>query len=448
MAGGITSVLMQAPGGWSGAILAQPSGTSYTPDANGFAVVAQADILSLVADGWVVVLWSGKRSNLTATADPGPSNDNSQDYAPGSFWYNSGAGSSGARIFECLSAATGAAVWVMKSQTPHNPRNMLDGGDFGVNPWQRNVPGLASGGVIAAAITNVVTYFPDRWFGVGASTSSILLSQVADTSVAGLSQNCKVQRSSANTDTNALKFGQVLETADSIRAAGQQVTLSFYAKFGANYSGGNLTAQLIAGAGTNQSAASMIAGTWTTQSNVINASQALSATKTRYQFTGTVPAGTTQLGVLFSWTPTGTAGADDSVSFDGIQLEIGASASPFEHRDVQVELELCQRYAWVVAEPAAAVVVGMGALNSTTAAIIYMATPVQMRAAPTVTVSAGTFHAAPAGAVASGTAAAGTTHTPNAITVNVTGITASTAGFGTPFQGGGGTGYIVASAEF
>jgi hypothetical protein len=90
--------------------------------------------------------------------------------------------------------------------------------------------------------------------------------------------------------------------------------------------------------------------------------------------------------------------------------------------------------------------VGTGSCNSTTAAIIYMATPVQMRAAPTVTVSAGTFHAAPAGAAASGTIAAGSTHTVNAITINVSSITATTAGFGTPLVGGGGNGYIVASA--
>jgi hypothetical protein len=77
-----------------------------------------------------------------------------------------------------------------------------------------------------------------------------------------------------------------------------------------------------------------------------------------------------------------------------------------------------------------------------------MATPVQMRAAPTVTVSAGTFHAAPAGAAGSGTIAAGSTHTPNAITINLSSITASTAGFGTPLVGGGGSGYIVASADF
>ena len=36
---------------------------------------------------------------------------------------------------------------------PFNPfanfRNLIDGGDFSINPFQRNVPGIASGGVIS-----------------------------------------------------------------------------------------------------------------------------------------------------------------------------------------------------------------------------------------------------------------------------------------------------------
>lgn len=329
-------------------------------------------------------------------------------------------------------------------------RNLLDGGDFTVNPFQRNIPGLASGGVISAAISNTVTYFADRWFAVGGASSSILMAAVSNTTVVGFNQALKLSRSSANANTAVINFGQVIETLDSVRAQGQQITLSFWAASGANFSaaGALMTIQIFSGTGTNQSAANMIAGSWTGSSVILSATQALTSTMTRYQFTATVPTNCTQLGVNFSFTPVGTAGADDSISFMGIQLEIGSAASDFEQRDVQVELEICQRYAWVIAEPAAAVVVGTGSCNSTTAAIIYMATPVQMLKAPTVTVTAGTFHGAPAGAAASGTAAAGTTHTPNAITINLSGLTATTAGFGTPLIGGGGTGFIVASADF
>ena len=329
-----------------------------------------------------------------------------------------------------------------------NFRNLIDGGDFTVNPWQRNVAGLATAGVITTAITNTPTYFPDRWFGVGGASSAVQLSKVADTTIPGFAQSCKHQRQVANTNTAAISFGHVLESADSIRAQGRQITLSFWAKAGANYSGGALTAQVISGTGTDQSAANLVAGSWTGQANIINATQALGGLFTRFQFTGTVPVGATQLGVLFTWTPTGTAGSDDSVSFHGLQLEIGTVASPFEHRDVQVELEICQRYAWLLNEPASGVVVGSGMVSATNTEIWYLALPVQMRAAPTVTTSVGTFksNSSTGGVVAATGLTGNATHTPTVIGLTATGT--GTAGQAAMLQGGGGSGYVLASADY
>lgn len=322
-----------------------------------------------------------------------------------------------------------------------NFRNFVDGGDMTINPAQR-------GTSQAADIANTLTYGPDRWAFKGGASSAINWSINADTSVATFSKSLKFQRKSANTDTAALNLCHVIETADSIRAQGQVVTFSFWAKKGANYSGGNLTVQVESGQGTDQSASNLLAGSWTSQAHVINTTQALTTTMTRYTFTALVPAATTQLGIILQWTPTGTAGADDSIVLNGLQLEIGASASVFEHRDIQVELEICQRYFWQINEPAAGVVVGMGSMQTTTTATIYMATPVQMRVAPTLTVTAGTFGVRPANAAISGTAAAGTTHTPNAISISITGATASTAGFATPLLGNGGAGIIAVSSDY
>lgn len=329
-----------------------------------------------------------------------------------------------------------------------NFKNLLDGGDFTVNPFQRNIPGLASSNVLSTAITNTPGYFADRWFGVGGASSAILFAKDADASVPGFSTSLRFQRQSGNANTAVITMGQVLESSDCIRCQGLPLCFSGFIYVGGNYSGGNITIQIVSGTGTDQSAASVVAGTWPGQTVVATFSQPAATSAVPFQLTGLVPTNSTQIAVLISYTPTGTAGTNDFLRVIGLQLEFGTVPTNFEHRDIQVETEICQRYAWVTAEPAAAVVVGTGSLNSTTAAIIYMATPVQMRAAPTVTVVAGTFHAAPAGAAASGTIAAGTTHTPNAITVNVTGITASTAGFGTPLVGGGGTGNIIASADY
>lgn len=321
-----------------------------------------------------------------------------------------------------------------------NFRNVLDGGDFTINPFQR-------GTSQSADIANTLTYTADRWFMVGGASSALDWSQQADTTVAGFADSLRMQRKSANTDTHALNLGQVIETSDAIRLQGQTVTLSFWAATGANYSGGNLTVQLVSGTGTNQSAANLVSGSWTGATNVINATQALSGTMTRYQFSGTVPAGCTQLGVLLSWTPSGTAGSNDYIQVNGFQLEVGAVAGPFEHRDVEVELALCQRYFFQINEPASGVVVGAGMITSTNNETIFIPLPVQMRAAPTVAVTAGSFKFNIAGtATAVAGFAAGTTHTPNYI--SVVGTTTGTSGQGTLLQGGGGAGLISASADF
>ena len=201
------------------------------------------------------------------------------------------------------------------------------------------------------------------------------MAAVADSSIAGFNQSLKISRQAGNANSATINVGQALETFDSLRCQGQTVTLSFWAKAGANYSGGALTAQVIAGGGVNQSAASLVAGTWTSASSVVSAAQTLTSGMTRYQFTGVVPATATQLAVLLSFTPSGTAGADNSISINGVQFEIGSGASPFEHLDAQVVLEICQRYAWAIPEPAAGVVIGAGANTGAAAQLFYMAPP-------------------------------------------------------------------------
>jgi hypothetical protein len=327
-----------------------------------------------------------------------------------------------------------------------NFRNLIDGGDFSINPFQRNIQGLALGGVIAMPIAATPTYFADRFFVCGGASSAVLTAAFPDTSVMGFSQSLKVQRQSGNSSTATINVGQVVETFDSLRCQGQTVTLSFWTRAGANYSGGALNVQVVEGNGVNQSATSLVAGTWTGISSIVSAQQALTSTMTRYQFTGVFPSNSTQLGVLLSITPTGTAGTDDSIIINGVQLEIGPSASPFERLDAQAVLENCQRYAWVIPEPAPSVVIGAGANTGANAQLFYISTPVQLLKAPTVSVGAGSFKTNQAGTATATTITAGATHTPSAISIN--GNSAGTAGQASLLQGGGGLGWIIASADF
>ena len=100
----------------------QTSGASYTADAKGvIAAAAAADVIDLIRSGCTMLL---AYDNLSATADPSAADDDTQDYSVGSRWLNTTA----SRAWTCLSAATGAAIWVLDGIVPGvgvMPSNML-----------------------------------------------------------------------------------------------------------------------------------------------------------------------------------------------------------------------------------------------------------------------------------------------------------------------------------
>ena len=341
------------------------------------------------------------------------------------------------------------AISALSSGSVAFPRNLIDGGDFTVNPFQRNIPGLATAGVLTTPITNTPTYFADRFFAYGGTSSAVLMALQADTQLPGFSQSLFTYRQAANSNTAIISLGQILETLDTIKLQGQQVTFSFYARAGATFSGFGLQVQIITGTGTNQTAANLQAGSWTNQTNLLNQFQPITAAYARYVFTVTVPTTATQIAVLLSFTPIGTAsGSTDGFFLQGVQLEANSMATQFEHRDIEVEYGLAQRYCFVIPEPGANVVVAEGGNNVAANSQVYLIDmPTLMRAAPTVTVSAGTFKMCLGAAAAAVSGfAAGTTHIPSAITLVTTGTQA--AGASCQLQGGGGSGYILASADF
>lgn len=183
----------------------------------------------------------------------------------------------------------------------------------------------------------------DRWKFLQPTSAAGIANQVAS-GLQGFSHALKLGRNSGSSITNFISAIQALETSSSLPLQGKVVTFSFYAKAGANFSaaGNNLTFTVRSGTGTDQAA--NLLGSWTTEAYVINSSQAITTSWVRYKFSGTVPANTTQIGVTFSYTPTGTAGADDNVYITGVQLEEGPTATSFEFLPFGVQLSLCQRY--------------------------------------------------------------------------------------------------------
>jgi hypothetical protein len=100
----------------------QTSGGQYTADMNGIiATAAIGDVIDLIRGGCILLPTC---DNFSATTDPTASDDCTQDFSVGSRWFNTLT----MRLWACLSAATGAAIWVLDGVVPGvggEPSNML-----------------------------------------------------------------------------------------------------------------------------------------------------------------------------------------------------------------------------------------------------------------------------------------------------------------------------------
>jgi len=201
----------------------------------------------------------------------------------------------------------------------------------GMSIWQR--------GTSFTVGASSYTYTADRFKTFSANTATTVS---RNTSVpAGFQYSLQLQRPAANTGTSSLSSVQMIESSNCFDLAGQSITLSFWAKAGANYSGGNLTVQALSGTVADQGGDPY---SWTGLSAFINTTQAITTTWTRYSFTATVSASALEMASAIAFTPTGTAGADDSLYITGVQLERGSTATSFDYRPYGTELALCQRY--------------------------------------------------------------------------------------------------------
>jgi hypothetical protein len=205
----------------------------------------------------------------------------------------------------------------------------------------------------------------------------------------------RVQRNSGQTGTTTMAYNYNFETANSVLFAGKTITVSFYARAGANFSptSGILNLSVYTGTGSDQN----IQTTGFTGSTLaINQNNTLTTTWQRFTATYAVPATVRQFAYVFIWTPTGTAGANDYFEMTGVQMELGSTATTFSRTGgtIQGELAACQRYYQKSynQQTAPATVTSfnnearMSANRTDRFALDYSASlPVTMRTAPTVT---------------------------------------------------------------
>jgi hypothetical protein len=268
-------------------------------------------------------------------------------------------------------------------------KNAIINGAF--NVWQRGTS-IA----LAASTSSANGFTSDRWqTSTGANQATTISRQATgDTTNLPFIQYClRFQRNSGQTGTAEYAFLQNIDTPTSIPFAGRTVTLSFYARAGANYSATSsiLQAILKSGTGTDQNLFSGFTGSTV----VINQNATLTTTWQRFSYSATVAATATQLGVQYAFTPVGTASTNDYFEITGVQLEIGSTATPFQTASGTIggELALCQRYCQRFGG-VSVMYYAMGQGQTTTQALFTMSLFVPLRTTPSsITVSAAAdFH--------------------------------------------------------
>jgi hypothetical protein len=272
---------------------------------------------------------------------------------------------------ETLVADSSTSTGLRYQGTQNAGKNAIING--GMDIWQRGTS-FAGGTVLGA-------YSADRWgfYRGGAAGGATWSRQTSG--LDNIQYSMRLQRDSGNTSTQYVAIWSALENSDSLRFAGKTVTLSFWAKVGANFSGGGvMTAILNTGTGTNEAPYS-----FTGSVTAISATPSVTTSWQRFTYTATLATSAKQIAVQMLYYPTGTAGANDWLEVTGVQLELGSVATEFLRTGatIQGELAACQRYYQRFTGTA----YGPYALayaTSTTNAYVVMAFQTQMRTSPTV----------------------------------------------------------------
>jgi hypothetical protein len=267
------------------------------------------------------------------------------------------------------------------SESPVGFRNRIINGDMRIDQRSNGT---------AYAATTAGYGSCDRW-GSLCGASGVWSQQRVATTLTDFPFAMRVQRTAGSTSTAVAYIGQVIETTNCADLAGKSVTLSFEAIAGANFSssGSVITCAVYTGTGSDQGWTSLNSGSWSGFAASISVSQAITTTKTRYSFTGSIPAGTNEIAVRFDVAGTGTAGASDFFEITGVQLEAGSTATDFERRPISAELELCQRY-YFKAQPTLNNRYGISRNISTTLSSLTVHFPIPMRTRPTALEQSGT----------------------------------------------------------
>jgi hypothetical protein len=287
-------------------------------------------------------------------------------------------GNNGETLVADSSATTGLRY------TGANQQNPILNSSFDI--WQR-------GTSISVPASTTSQYTTDRWvLSTQANQASTVSRQsTSDTTNLPFIQYCaRVQRNSGQTGAAYQDFYYGFDTASAIPLAGKTITLSFYARKGANYSATSslLKVRVYTGTGTDQNFATGYTG----NAEAWNTDVTLTTTWQRFTTTVAIGATVTEFATVFTNITTGTASTNDYYEITGVQYDIGSVALPYRRNSatIQGELAACQRYYYRITPDASLRQYGSGMAYSTTSAVITIPYPVTMRTRPTAVEQSGT----------------------------------------------------------
>jgi hypothetical protein len=340
---------------------------------------------------------------------------------------------------ETLVADSSATTGLRYQVTQAAGKNYIING--GMDFWQR-------GTSYALPATTINYGAADRWcYYSNAVTGRTASRQTA--SLAGFTYSQRIQRDSGNTNTQSTQLVQLIESSVATSLQGQYVTVSFWAKAGANYSvaSSNITVVLYAGTGTDQNPYTT---GYTGQTTPISTSQAITTSWAKYSFTtsAVLASSITELTLAIqSGAFVGTAGANDWFEVTGVQLEAGQTGTLFTRAGgtIQGELAACMRYCEKI-ELASGVPLVTGQAYSTTAAWAGISWTTQKRTTPTIT-QTGTIQALQSNTGTSGTTFAYTTLSTNYARMEHSGGSGLVAGNASLFQATSGAASLLITAE-
>ena len=210
-------------------------------------------------------------------------------------------------------------------------RQAIINGNFDV--WQRNT---------TIAMTTANAYTADRWYCETATAGTDkTVSREDGTGVNG-SYYCARVKMVSDVD-ELLTFSQALESQDSIKFRGKKLTLSFYARGGAEFVADNstLVSKIVTGKGTDQKVLAFTASAdGVSQNNTLTTSwQKFTCTTT-----AAIASDITQIGVSFAFTHAGSGTTTNYFEITQVQLCAGDVALPFMPKSFEEELRACQRY--------------------------------------------------------------------------------------------------------